>query len=94
MKKDVEESIGNNVLAVEILSPALFDMLRCIFSNANKYSCALYTLSIEIWLLYLQPWQSGRKNERFDAGKWKLYIGTVFTHPLPHTHSSHLFYSQ
>ena len=88
MKRDAGESLGNSLFTLEILSPALFDMLRCIFSNANKHSCALFTLSVEIWLLYLQPWTTGRKGESLDLNKWKLYIGTTLFYSLHHIHSS------
>lgn len=73
-KKDSDEALRNSVLTLEVLGPALYDMLRCIFSSANKHSSALFSLGVEIWLLYLQPWKAGRKSEKIDRAKWKLYI--------------------
>jgi hypothetical protein len=93
-KKDSDEALRNSVLTLEVLGPALYDMLRCIFSNANKHSSALFSLGVEIWLLYLQPWKAGRKSEKIDRAKWKLYIGThSLTHSLAYSLTSLLTHS-
>eukprot|EP00596_Hydrurales_sp_CCMP1899_P003475 CAMPEP_0119045096 /NCGR_PEP_ID=MMETSP1177-20130426/36931_1 /TAXON_ID=2985 /ORGANISM="Ochromonas sp, Strain CCMP1899" /LENGTH=850 /DNA_ID=CAMNT_0007016243 /DNA_START=41 /DNA_END=2590 /DNA_ORIENTATION=- len=48
---------------VDMIQQPLFDMLRCIFARGDEpsfslgSSCVTYSLAVELWLLYLQPWK-------------------------------------
>ena len=59
---------------LEVLQQPLFDMLRCIFNHGGEStSLVTYSLAVELWLLYLQPWKQQRSDKDFSP-KWRTYV--------------------
>jgi len=41
---------------INFIQQPLFDMIRLIFSRVQSISQENFSLVVELWLLYLQPW--------------------------------------
>eukprot|EP01038_Epipyxis_sp_PR26KG_P013993 gene13993-18766_t len=96
IKASYTSSSAVTISPLRVLQQPLFDMLRSIFSSGDAVAmdAQVIILAVEIWLLYIQPWNASLiRNEHLGLDSFLVNTTNIPSEWKPHVAANLHFYT-